>query len=458
MLVKIILAAALTLAVCTSPGAEDFAPDPSRPAEPDRAMPLLRPQIPPELDVEQARFLRSRAEEGDPAMQCLYGLALVNGSAGRYDPAEGMEWLRKSAEAGDERGGFEYGKKLYSGAHGSPDTAESLKWLIPAAEHGNIEAAYYAGAAYLSEADVEPNPVEGERWLRRAATSGMAQAQGDLGLAYYSGLGGLKQDYGEALRWFTLAAKQGNGDACNKLGVIHRQGLGVQPDPERAILWFSMGANMGDQYAQFNLANSYMNGDWLGRNFIQAARWYEQASLRGNTDAQYFLGCMYADGIGVTRNAGRAREWLTMAERGGHKDAVEVLEKLYTMDDSMPLSPADPARVGAGGLLREFAVSPLDKIERGREVILDLDEDVVVSPGDEDGTIYLTLPGSPGVIHCEGVFGRPLESVKPGMVLRGVGAGFTGLPGFLRLVDVIIDPQDDNTAAALDATDAAEAR
>lgn len=398
-----------------------------------RPSPLQPPRArQPVLDALQTKFLRERAEAGDASMQCLYGLALLNGSAGHIDTLEAGRWLKLSAEGGDERGGLEYGKYLYQGLSDTESTPESLRWLKPAAERGSMEAAYFLGASLLAGDGVEHDPVEGEKWLRVAAGSGLVAAQADLGIAYYSGVGGVKKDYEEAARWFTLAAKQGNGDACNKLGVVYRNGYGVRPDPERAILWFAMGANLGDPFAQFNLANSYLHGEWVARNFREAARWHQQAAQRGNTDSQYLMGCFYAEGLGVEKDMGRAREWLVHAERGGHVQAGELLERLWELDDAgdlTPPQPSPPVLVDAAQLLHGFSRVPLRAIGRDKEVVLTLSDDVEVTEAEVPGRYYVTAPGSPGVICCDVVEGE----LAKGMTVWGVGQGFTGLEGFVRL-------------------------
>ena len=163
----------------------------------------------------------------------------------------------------------------------------------------------------------------------------------------------MNQAFADARRWLTLAATQGSGDSCNKLGVIYRNGYGVPPDPERAILWFAMGAGLGDQYAIFNLANSYMNGEWVARDYAHAARLHEQAAMRGMAEAQYFMGCFYAEGIGVKKDAGRAREWLTHADRNGHEEAGPLLERLHEIADDQPIAePGPPVRIKAASPLR----------------------------------------------------------------------------------------------------------
>lgn len=54
------------------------------------------------------------------------------------------------------------------------------------------------------------------------AELGDAEAQNNLGLAYEKGQG-IKQDYKEAVSWFTKSADQGNTFAREQLQIIRRQ-------------------------------------------------------------------------------------------------------------------------------------------------------------------------------------------------------------------------------------------
>ncbi len=59
----------------------------------------------------------------------------------------------------------------------------------------------------------------------------------ELGDMCFDGNGAV-QDYDEALRWFQLAAAQGDPDAFCKLGVCHQYGCGVRRCKAAAISWF----------------------------------------------------------------------------------------------------------------------------------------------------------------------------------------------------------------------------
>ena len=53
---------------------------------------------------------------------------------------------------------------------------------------------------------------------------------------------GVAQDYREAVKWFHLAAEQGNAGAQGHLGVKYANGQGVPQDFLRAYMWSNLAA------------------------------------------------------------------------------------------------------------------------------------------------------------------------------------------------------------------------
>jgi TPR repeat protein len=51
------------------------------------------------------------------------------------------------------------------------------------------------------------------------------------------------QDYGEALKWYRLAAQQGDWSAQSNLGSMYSKGQGVIQDYTRADMWYSLAAS-----------------------------------------------------------------------------------------------------------------------------------------------------------------------------------------------------------------------
>ena len=58
---------------------------------------------------------------------------------------------------------------------------------------------------------------------------------------YYKGQG-IAQDYGEARKWYRMAAEQRNVEAQFNLGVMYEEGRGVAQDRVRAHMWFNLAA------------------------------------------------------------------------------------------------------------------------------------------------------------------------------------------------------------------------
>ena len=79
------------------------------------------------------------------------------------------------------------------------------------------------------------------RWYKLAATQGDADAQLKLGFRYGKGQG-VVRDYAEAVRWYKLAATKSHAGAQYNLGTMYYNGQGVVQDDIRAHMWFSLGA------------------------------------------------------------------------------------------------------------------------------------------------------------------------------------------------------------------------
>ena len=53
----------------------------------------------------------------------------------------------------------------------------------------------------------------------------------------------MPQDYAEAVQWYRKAAKQGDANAQNNLGVIYDNGQGVPQEHVQAHMWYDLAAS-----------------------------------------------------------------------------------------------------------------------------------------------------------------------------------------------------------------------
>jgi TPR repeat protein len=97
---------------------------------------------------------------------------------------------------------------------------------------------------------------------------------------------GVKQDFGEAVRWYRKAADQGHAIAQINLGSMFKNGQGVKQDFSEAMRWYRKAADQGHVDAQLNLGIMFESGQGVKQDFGEAKRWYRKAADRGNSEAE----------------------------------------------------------------------------------------------------------------------------------------------------------------------------
>ena len=106
-------------------------------------------------------------------------------------------------------------------------------------------------------------------------------------------------------------------------------------------------AEAGVPGAQINLGIMYRNGHGVNRDYAEAARWYRLAAERGHVVAQFNLGVLYADGEDAPRDDVRAHMWFDLAAAQGSDRAAEARDLVAAR-----MTPATVAE--AEGLAREW--------------------------------------------------------------------------------------------------------
>ena len=93
---------------------------------------------------------------------------------------------------------------------------------MKAASAGFAPAAYNIGKMYRDGIGTNINLPLAAKWLRTASDKGHARAQRALGVRYALGQGVVQSDI-QALKWVTLAARQGLDDAAQIVNSLRRR-------------------------------------------------------------------------------------------------------------------------------------------------------------------------------------------------------------------------------------------
>ncbi len=166
--------------------------------------------------------------------------------------------------------------------------------------------------------------------LEKDANAGNRKAQYDLAEAYFHGEG-TKVNHLLAVKWFRMAATNGDSVAMNNLGLMYEKGLGVKASLELAYKLYTKGAKKGYPQAQYNLGRIYYNGipGLLDPDFEKAYIYYKQAAENDIAIAQYNLAILCFNGQGCEKDKALAEKWFNKAAENGYTKAEEVLKKYY---------------------------------------------------------------------------------------------------------------------------------
>ena len=140
------------------------------------------------------------------------------------------------------------------------------------------------------------------------------------------GKAGRKKDYGEALKWFELAAEEGDGRALCEIGLLYKEGHGVDKSTGKSLKYFREAAEKGDAKAQYELGHRYDYGEGVKEDNKEAVKWYRKAAEQNVPQAQFSLGSAYFFGDGVEKDVVRGYAWQTIAVSGDYATPVDGAE------------------------------------------------------------------------------------------------------------------------------------
>ena len=127
----------------------------------------------------------------------------------------------------------------------------------------------FAGVEECYEAFLDRDLPRLESECQPLAEQGDAWAQKILGATYLKW-----RNYAEALRWYRMAADQGDSVAQYSLAQMYDFGRGVPADYAEAARWYQMAAERGHIYAQFNLGVMCSEGTGVPADYVLAHMWF----------------------------------------------------------------------------------------------------------------------------------------------------------------------------------------
>ena len=134
-------------------------------------------------------------------------------------------------------------------------------------------------------------------------------------------------DRSPAIRLFKIAGQANHVGASNQLGLIYKEGEGVEQDFLKAEKWYAVAANQGEISAILALAEIYFDGLNGQTDYAKAKKWLDKAAEQHNGMAEMRLSEMYEKGLGVKPGRKEAIRWLELAVQHRSREAHYELGK-----------------------------------------------------------------------------------------------------------------------------------
>lgn len=212
-------------------------------------------------------------------------------------------------------------------AYNEGDSQTAIKILKPLAEKGNVVAQSRLGSVYGWD-----NEAEALRWFTLAAKQGDTHAQINMGDMYAGGYGGLKKDCEEAMKYYTLAADQGDPDAQIEIGRMYLYSDCVNKNADEAVKWYNMAAKK-DPFALHIIGDMYRMGTVMKEDKNESIKYYILAAEQGYVFDQKYLGDIYSGDDfsygSAYKDYVKSLKWYQLAANNGYSDAQIGLAVLY---------------------------------------------------------------------------------------------------------------------------------
>ena len=173
--------------------------------------------------------------------------------------------------------------------------------------------------------------------LTPLAEQGNGDAALTLASMYWFGGKGVPVDKKAMIKWYRVAAEQGNIFALSALGMNYKDGEGVPKDNVYAHMWLSIAESLGhnmvaetrDGIARQMSPSQIKKAKDLARECknkkYKGCVKVSESAEQGYADAQFELGLMYKHGAGVPKDNKEAMKWFKLAAEQGYSDAKLII-------------------------------------------------------------------------------------------------------------------------------------
>lgn len=220
------------------------------------------------------------AEEGNVDACLTLGYMYLYGENGvARDEAKAFKYYSMAATQEDKIAVNNLGSLYYSGIGTPKNVVKAAQMFEKAAKLGNGEAAINLAFIYLTSPRSSTNKARIVELLQQAAAGDNITAQYMVGYAYYRGYA-VNKDFKKAFDLIKLAASSYD-EAQYELAQRYINAEGTPRNYGNAVKYLTAAAHQGNVQAMMDLGNILASGVSYQKNEYQAYIWFNIASVYG---------------------------------------------------------------------------------------------------------------------------------------------------------------------------------
>ncbi len=285
------------------------------------------------------------AKAGDMDAAIVVAQSYMHGTGTKPNRPQAVSWYEQAAAAGKAEAAWElYQYYEQQGALEEPQEIEEEEEEDREPERNRFEEDPFMGPRGPRAGgtdDFRPSKPRKNRnpekelalaYLQSAAQANFAPAQYELGNLYAQGKA-LPKHQGQALFWYTKAAKNGSTAAQAKVKAFATEDPALSAQMEQ-FMQNLQAAEKEDPAAMVQVAQAYRQGSPVLEDKTGALEWYQKAWKKSNeqfSPAALEISDMYYQGEGMEPDAQKAAEFLAKAAELKNPQAQYMLgEAAYT--------------------------------------------------------------------------------------------------------------------------------
>lgn len=249
-------------------------------------------------DLQTAfNIFNTLSENGNDVAQSTLATLYSEGIGTQKDQRKAIFWYTASAEQGNWISQHSLGEIYSSGSGVTKNNKKSYFWwwLACQNERGfqNLAEKCNSFKSLLTPQDREEVEIAAKKWHMKSAEISKSLAEETLSSSVdvspltlneaYDELS--KGNYSNAFQGFIKLANEGEKQAQASIGLMYKNGHGVQKNYSKAASWFRRAADQGQSFSQTELATLYYLGLGVPQDEKQAYFWYLLSSMDGDEES-----------------------------------------------------------------------------------------------------------------------------------------------------------------------------